>query len=497
MRDYRPYLSIIVPVYNEADLLPEFVRRLESAMEETRKQWDVIFVDDGSTDGTWMKVEEYRARDRRYRTVRLEANTGRESALCAGFRFANSKYCATISVDLQYDPADIPRMLTLIEQEGCDMVACFVEKSNAGNEPYRNVDRILLDRATGGRLKDPVCSLRLYSYGLINRAQSYNGNTFSPQVLLPRIAHTYCQMPVVRHKRFVGKNRLPRGPYALPKSFQSCWNTLDVLSMAGISAGAVIAITGILSATFGGVFGVSEYYEGIKEISHRFSLTMLVVGVIGGLTLSMLSWALRRMVLSMLPIPVPVRYNAARNTPRAATSRDARIVSETASPSPQQQRQREQRDDRRFESTRRSANVNQDPSPTVPETGIEIPESDGPLSFEGVVQIVNRNGTSNGEEKREQQKRPSQLRVTPRQTRLRPDPEEPAIHRFGGEFDDIDELDDLPYEETRQVESEPEEKDEAEKAKEKDPRLAKTRRRYYPPRRRKLTEGGTNSAGDD
>jgi glycosyltransferase involved in cell wall biosynthesis len=114
-------LSVVVPVHNEADVLPRFIERLEAVLESIEGDWEVVFVEDSSTDGTWQMVREAAVRDARIRGLRLSRSFGHQGALTAGMSAAEGDVVVTMDGDLQHPPETIPQLLTKAEQ-GYDVV---------------------------------------------------------------------------------------------------------------------------------------------------------------------------------------------------------------------------------------------------------------------------------------------------------------------------------------------------------------------------------------
>ena len=106
----RPYLSIVIPVFNEAANVAELHQQLTASLEPMGRPYEILIVDDGSTDGTLQRLVEIEGRDRRVRVLRLRRNFGQTAAFSAGFDHARGEIVVTSDGDLQNDPADIPRL---------------------------------------------------------------------------------------------------------------------------------------------------------------------------------------------------------------------------------------------------------------------------------------------------------------------------------------------------------------------------------------------------
>ncbi len=123
----RPDLSLVVPVFNEAESLPELQDAITAALDGAGLSFEVWLVDDGSTDESWTEIEASGARDRRFGGVRFRRNYGKSAALAAGFERARGRFVATLDSDLQDDPAELPEMVARLEA-GADLVSGWKQK---------------------------------------------------------------------------------------------------------------------------------------------------------------------------------------------------------------------------------------------------------------------------------------------------------------------------------------------------------------------------------
>src|SRR5262249_49792296 len=117
----RPRLSVVVPVFNEAENVVDLHRELTESLRSIGLAYEIVIVDDGSTDETARRLGELEARDERLRVVRLRRNFGQTAAFSAGFDHARGDIVVTSDGDLQNDPADIPALVARLE-EGYDIV---------------------------------------------------------------------------------------------------------------------------------------------------------------------------------------------------------------------------------------------------------------------------------------------------------------------------------------------------------------------------------------
>ena len=158
-----PDLSVVVPVFNESRSLDELYRRTVDALETGPRTYELVFVDDGSTDGTWARLEQLHEHDGRVRAVRLKRNFGQHPAMHAGLVRARGDVVVTMDGDLQNSPEDIPRLVEAVES-GHDVAS----GSRAGRRdswgrtlPSRLING-MLRRFTGVSISDFGCAFNAY-----------------------------------------------------------------------------------------------------------------------------------------------------------------------------------------------------------------------------------------------------------------------------------------------------------------------------------------------
>ncbi len=171
----RRAISVVVPVYNEAESVPELHKQLVRVASTAPEQWEFVFVDDGSQDGTWETLVALHRKDPRVRAIRLKRNFGQTPAMACGIDHAQGEVIATMDGDLQNDPTDIPRMLEKLN-EGFDVV-CGWRYQRQDKLMTRRVPSVVANRLigllTGVRLHDYGCSLKAYRAEVIKRTPLY------------------------------------------------------------------------------------------------------------------------------------------------------------------------------------------------------------------------------------------------------------------------------------------------------------------------------------
>ena len=167
-------LSIVIPVFNEADSLATLHGELSEVAAASGYAIDVIFVDDGSTDGTWQLIRRLAAEDRRVRGIRFRRNFGKAAALSAGFAVAAGEMVMTLDADLQDDPHEIPRFLAAMGDD-LDVVSGW---KKVRHDPWHKVlpSRIfnrLVSSLTGVRLHDHNCGMKCYRREVLAEVRLY------------------------------------------------------------------------------------------------------------------------------------------------------------------------------------------------------------------------------------------------------------------------------------------------------------------------------------
>ncbi|HET8646065.1 MAG TPA: glycosyltransferase family 2 protein [Vicinamibacteria bacterium] len=169
-----PDISVVVPLHNELENLDELQAQLTQALEGMGRPYEILMVDDGSTDGTPGRLLEIEARDPRVRVLRLRRNFGQTAAFSAGFDHARGGIVVTCDGDLQNDPGDIPAMVQKLES-GLDMVCGWRvnRQDTASRRLPSRVANWLISRATGVHLHDYGCSLKVMRSEVVKGLRLY------------------------------------------------------------------------------------------------------------------------------------------------------------------------------------------------------------------------------------------------------------------------------------------------------------------------------------
>lgn len=204
-RELPPEISLVIPVYNEEENLPVLQGEIRQAMERTGRPYEVIYVDDGSTDGSPAVLGGLAGQDRRVRVLRQRRNSGQSAALDAGFRFARGEIVVTLDADLQNDPADIPRLL---ERIGDHDVVSGVRTRRQDSWVRKVSSRIangIRNKVTHESVTDVGCTLRAARAEYLRRIPVFNGmHRFLPTLLRMEGARV-TEVPVNHRPRLHGQ----------------------------------------------------------------------------------------------------------------------------------------------------------------------------------------------------------------------------------------------------------------------------------------------------
>jgi len=204
--DDTPYLSLVIPCYNEEENVPTLLQRVEAALATTNKTFEVVLVDDGSTDSTPRLLADAMKSKPWLRVIRMAKNGGQSAAFEAGFEAARGQIIATIDADLQNDPEEIPRLLPLLDERNVDMITGW--RKDRQDTPFRrwqsrqaNKIRNWISR---DNVNDSASSLKLYRAHAIKGLRLFNGaHRFFPTLVKMR-GYTVYETPVKHSARFAG-----------------------------------------------------------------------------------------------------------------------------------------------------------------------------------------------------------------------------------------------------------------------------------------------------
>ena len=204
-------LTIIVPLFNEAESLPELVRWIDRTLDGRGWEYEIIMVDDGSTDGSWKVVRELAGADGRIHGIRFRRNYGKSAALYHGFKAAKGNVVVTMDADLQDSPEEIPEMYRMVTEDGWDVVSGW-KQHRQDNKLTKNLPSKLYNATarwiTGIHLHDMNCGLKAYRNEVVKNIEVYGEmHRYIPYLAKNAGFERITEKPVHHQKRKYGKSK--------------------------------------------------------------------------------------------------------------------------------------------------------------------------------------------------------------------------------------------------------------------------------------------------
>jgi glycosyltransferase involved in cell wall biosynthesis len=275
----NPDLSVVVPVRNESPNIDELYRDITDALERWGRSYEVIVVDDGSTDDSFERLARHQQRDPRWRIIRFRRNFGQTAAFAAGFKHARGRLIATSDGDLQNDPRDLPHMIQRIE-EGADIV-CGWRKDR--KDPWltrrlpSELANKLISASTGVHLHDYGCSLKVFRAEVVKPIKLYGEmHRFLPAIA-SEMGVTIAEVVVNHRARRHGTSK-----YGLSRTFRVVLDLLTVKFLMTYST-RPLQMFGLIGVPMGLVgFGITAWLSyqrlfGYESIANR---PLLLLGVL-------------------------------------------------------------------------------------------------------------------------------------------------------------------------------------------------------------------------
>ena len=282
-RTCGPRLSVVVPVFNEEENLATLYERLTRTLEGEGEPFELIFVDDGSTDASPRILRDLAARDGRVLVVSFNRNYGQHAAVMAGFDQADGEVVITLDADLQNPPEEIPRLMAKI-REGHDVVG--TRRRHREDTPLRRLGSRMTNRIIGGVLKGPMsdygCMLRAYRREIVeSMCRCGEVSTF-----IPALAVTFAANPVeieVEHAaREYGKSKYP-----ITRLFRLLFDLVTGFSMLPMRLMSVFGLLVALTGTGFGLFLLVRRIVVGPEVEGVFTLFAVLFVFVGLLFLAL------------------------------------------------------------------------------------------------------------------------------------------------------------------------------------------------------------------
>jgi dolichol-phosphate mannosyltransferase len=268
-------LSIVIPVYNEAESLRTLCTELSEVAAARGYELDIIFVDDGSTDGSWEVIRGLAAGDPRVRGLRFRRNFGKAAALSAGFAEAAGELVMTLDADLQDDPHEIPHFLAKIEED-LDVVSGW---KRVRHDPWHKVwpSRVfnrMVSAMTGVRLHDHNCGMKCFRREVLGELRLYGElHRFVPVLAAARGFRV--GEVVIQHR----PRRFGRSKYGVARFVKGFLDLLTVRFLTGFgqrpqhvlgSVGLALLLVGAAGLTYlTGEWAVTQVFDGMNHVVDR------------------------------------------------------------------------------------------------------------------------------------------------------------------------------------------------------------------------------------
>lgn len=284
----KPEISIVIPMYNEEDVVEELYSRLKKILNDTKKSYEIIFVEDGSKDQTFAKLKKIQKKDEVVKLIKLRGNFGQTPALVAGFDNASGEIIIAMDGDLQHLPEDIPRFLEKID-EGYDIVSGW--RANR-KDPFLSrrlpskIANWLMTRISGIKLHDFGTTFKAYRKEVLKDIHLYGEfHRFIP-VLASRMKASIIEIPIENIRQ---KHR--KSHYNIGRTFTVFFdlvrlNFLNKFMQKPLQLFGTLGV--ILDAVGGGIVFYLVYVKyayGLPLMEYRaplliFSLLLIVIGVL-------------------------------------------------------------------------------------------------------------------------------------------------------------------------------------------------------------------------
>lgn len=267
--EYSKDLSIVISLFNEEESLPELVRWIETVMTREGYSYEVIMVDDGSTDSSWKTVRELAEKNSCIRGISFRRNYGKSAALYHGFAAAQGRVVVTMDADLQDSPEEIPEMYRMVTEEGYDIVSGW-KKKRFDNKLTKNLPSKLYNwtarKITGIRLHDMNCGLKAYRNEVVKNIEVYGEmHRYIPYLAKNAGFGRITEKPVQHQKRKYGVSK-----FGLERFVNGFLDLISLwfLSTFGKKPMHLFGFTGILMFLAGGIMTIWVIAEKLIQQSH-------------------------------------------------------------------------------------------------------------------------------------------------------------------------------------------------------------------------------------
>ncbi len=248
-------ISVIVPIFNEEKNIGTLYKRLQETLDKNGRTYEVLLIDDGSTDRSWDELLRIHDQNKRFKAIKLRRNFGQTAAISAGFDYCRGDIVLTLDADLQNEPEDIPKLIDEIEK-GYDVVSGW-RKDRRENYITRrfpsNMANRLISFLTGVRLHDFGCTLKAYRRDVVKNTKLYGEMHRYIPALASWMGITVSEVVVGHKPRIHGKSK-----YGLNRIFKVFLDILTLKFLLSFSTKPIqiFGLLGILVGALGGILTI-------------------------------------------------------------------------------------------------------------------------------------------------------------------------------------------------------------------------------------------------
>ena len=270
MMEYKKDLSIVISLFNEEESLPELISWIEDVVSRRNWNYEIIMIDDGSTDSSWKVICGLAEKNRSIRGISFRRNYGKSAALFHGFKAAEGRVVVTMDADLQDSPEEIPEMYRMVTEEGYDIVSGW-KQQRFDNKLTKNLPSKLYNwtarKITGIKLHDMNCGLKAYRNEVVKNIEVYGEmHRYIPYLAKNAGFGRITEKPVHHQKRKYGVSK-----FGLERFVNGFLDLISLwfLSTFGKKPMHFFGFTGILMFIIGGIMAVWIIAEKLIQQSHN------------------------------------------------------------------------------------------------------------------------------------------------------------------------------------------------------------------------------------
>lgn len=284
-RGDRVDLSIVVPIYNEEESITHLYERVTAALANTAFAYELILVDDGSSDRSFLLLKDIAGQDSRVKVIRFRRNFGQTAAMAAGFDAASGRVVVPMDGDLQNDPSDIPKLLAKID-EGYDVVSGW-RKDRQDTFINRKLPSMiangLISRFTGVHLHDYGCTLKAYRREVLDGINLYGEMHRFVPALASQVGAKVTELPVKHHPRLYGTSK-----YGISRTVRVVLDLMTVKFLLSYSTkpiqlfgkwGVYTLLAGFLSGTTTVYMKIFEHFSMNRNPLWILTVFLLFMGI--------------------------------------------------------------------------------------------------------------------------------------------------------------------------------------------------------------------------